>query len=561
MRMFKGLLLGSAAALVSVAGAKAADLPTRQAAPIEYVRICDTYGSGFFYIPGTDTCLKVGGLVLGEIRSYDAGYSISPLGATGTASGLGVPGLSAASAVNPFTTAPTAGSTIRTGAGGATAFGYVPSSTQYANARTRDSYGWASLGRIELDARTGTPWGTLRSFIRVDSFVGTGQANTGSIQTSSSFTTGNYTNVVNSAVRETTIVSKAFIQFAGLTAGRAQSMFDFYANAYNYQNISGSNATTQLLAYTYSFGGGFSSTLSVEDVSARQAGVGSTVTGTVSTGPGLGAGGAAVAGFGGIAGTTFTGNPAGMRLPDIVGNVRVDQPWGAAQLSAAGHQVRASLFSSTAGAGTYGFPAATDNAYGWAIQGGLQLNADYLSPGDKLWLQAAYEKGAVSYIWGNNLASSYGTVNGLRFQGSGFTPSDTSAGWNSNIYDCVFTFSGACEQQSGWSIVGAYKHYWLPSLASAVYGSYTQINYSNNALAGFGGAVGVANLKGTRVGTNLVWTPVKGFDIGAEFMYVNSTQSRPVGLATDAVLTSVGLPAYRGSTNEYEGRLRVQRAF
>jgi len=29
------------------------------AEPVEYVRICDSYGSGFFYIPGTETCLRL----------------------------------------------------------------------------------------------------------------------------------------------------------------------------------------------------------------------------------------------------------------------------------------------------------------------------------------------------------------------------------------------------------------------------------------------------------------------------------------------------------------------
>ena len=66
-------LLGSAAALVTVAGAQAADLPARKAAPVAYVRICDAYGAGFFYIPGTDTCLKVGGLALFEARVFKAG--------------------------------------------------------------------------------------------------------------------------------------------------------------------------------------------------------------------------------------------------------------------------------------------------------------------------------------------------------------------------------------------------------------------------------------------------------------------------------------------------------
>ena len=122
MKLLKGLLLGSAAALVSVVSAHAADLPERQAAPIEYVRICDAYGAGFFYIPGTDTCLKVGGLVLGEVRSYDASYSISAIGANGVVSGLGLP-------VTPGNS-PLSSATGHL-AGGATSLGYIPTAGQY----------------------------------------------------------------------------------------------------------------------------------------------------------------------------------------------------------------------------------------------------------------------------------------------------------------------------------------------------------------------------------------------------------------------------------------------
>ena len=58
----KSLLLGSAAALVAVSGARAADaVVIAEPEPMEYVRICDTYGAGFYYIPGTETCLKFSG--------------------------------------------------------------------------------------------------------------------------------------------------------------------------------------------------------------------------------------------------------------------------------------------------------------------------------------------------------------------------------------------------------------------------------------------------------------------------------------------------------------------
>ncbi|CAN7233160.1 porin [Neorhizobium sp. LjRoot104] len=60
----KSLLLGSAAALAAVSGAQAADaIVAAEPEPMEYVRVCDAFGTGYFYIPGTETCLKVGGLV------------------------------------------------------------------------------------------------------------------------------------------------------------------------------------------------------------------------------------------------------------------------------------------------------------------------------------------------------------------------------------------------------------------------------------------------------------------------------------------------------------------
>jgi hypothetical protein len=60
----KSLLLGSAAALAAVSGAQAADaIVAAEPEPMEYVRVCDAFGTGYFYIPGTETCLKIGGYV------------------------------------------------------------------------------------------------------------------------------------------------------------------------------------------------------------------------------------------------------------------------------------------------------------------------------------------------------------------------------------------------------------------------------------------------------------------------------------------------------------------
>ena len=60
----RSLLIGSAAALAAVTGAQAADaVVVADPEPVEYVRVCDVYGAGYFYIPGTETCLRIGGYV------------------------------------------------------------------------------------------------------------------------------------------------------------------------------------------------------------------------------------------------------------------------------------------------------------------------------------------------------------------------------------------------------------------------------------------------------------------------------------------------------------------
>ena len=65
----KSLLIGSAAALAAVSGAQAADaIVAAEPEPMEYVRVCDAFGTGFFYIPGTETCLKIGGYVRFDVK-------------------------------------------------------------------------------------------------------------------------------------------------------------------------------------------------------------------------------------------------------------------------------------------------------------------------------------------------------------------------------------------------------------------------------------------------------------------------------------------------------------
>ncbi|MBI5130883.1 MAG: porin [Rhodopseudomonas palustris] len=77
MNSIKRLALGSAAALFAVGSAQAADLPLKAKA-VEYVKICSIYGAGFYYIPGTDTCIKLGGYLRADATLYGSGAYNAP---------------------------------------------------------------------------------------------------------------------------------------------------------------------------------------------------------------------------------------------------------------------------------------------------------------------------------------------------------------------------------------------------------------------------------------------------------------------------------------------------
>jgi hypothetical protein len=263
--------------------------------------------------------------------------------------------------------------------------------------------------------------------------------------------------------------------------------------------------------------------------------------------------------LGGIAAAFLQGAAAGEGMPEIAADRRFAQAPGAAPSQGAAQQNKAPGISRDAPAApsdvppsskSYAFPAARGSSYGFAVQGGAQLNVDYLSPSDKLWLQAAYEKGAFGYVAGNHLGFAEDPA---KADGSAGHEAAAIDGWDPQIQaDCVVAGAlngnapggGACEPQAGGDAAAGLKDYRLPTLSSASYGSYLQMNYPANALKGFGGAAGVSNLKETRVGgANLAWTPFKGLDIGAEFMYVHVTDTRPVGVAANAQgnSNSVGL--------------------
>lgn len=90
IKMKKGIVLGSVGVIVAIGGAQAADLPLKAKA-VEYVKVCSLYGAGFYYIPGTDTCIRIGGYVRAEVN-FNSAPSDAPffLGPTGGLGGRGI---------------------------------------------------------------------------------------------------------------------------------------------------------------------------------------------------------------------------------------------------------------------------------------------------------------------------------------------------------------------------------------------------------------------------------------------------------------------------------------
>jgi hypothetical protein len=206
MKNFKSLILGSAAAMFAVAGAQAADLPVK-AKPVEYVKVCSAYGAGFYYIPGTDICLRVGGFVFSD-------FSVNNRGDTGN---LG---------------------------------------TGTSRDRNDDWTAFRIRSAMIFDARTNTEYGTLRSYLSAGFQWDTSTNG----QTWSQANTGNSSWYWNAA----------FIQFAGFTFGLAGSFFDFVPHMTMFTFSSKSVSTSPMIAYTAQLGQGISASISMEDGTARR---------------------------------------------------------------------------------------------------------------------------------------------------------------------------------------------------------------------------------------------------------------------------------------------------
>ena len=462
MNLTKSLLLASAATLVVVAGAQAADLPTKKGAPAaEYVKVCKVGDIAGFIIPGSDTCLKISGYVNAQIAMGNVSEERQVAYNYGTGENV-----------------------------------YITKPAKYVS-----DIGYYTRGQVNFDAVTNTAMGPLLAHIEL-------QANAGDNRFDS--TSGG------------AVLNAGYVQWAGITAGKHGSFYDYLAGGDTWKDMFSpdhSGTPINLLAYTATFGGGFSATISLEQNES-----------------------VANVNFPYIY-TTYTfvygasGSPLGVRAPDIVASLDVTQSWGGAHLAAVAHNVRLE----------YSGEASTDlDTWGYGVIGGVTFNLPMLSAGSKIAFQGAYAHGAIGYsgatspAWGETDQGFNTNGNGTYFPMADaiYTGDDKTNSWSlSNAWSVA--------AQLTWKVSPNFEIDPEIAYASVDYGSAAASNWymSQKATAWWVGAV-------------FDWSPVKNLDFAFDAIYESSHQDTPYEFST----YNPG-QAYHNNSDGFNGRIHVVRSF
>jgi hypothetical protein len=471
-------ILGTAAGLIAVGGAQAADLPVKAKA-VEYVRICSLYGAGFFYIPGTDTCIKIGGYLRADV-------------------------------------------TFNGGAHGAPAWnGDLGQQNRY-----RDYFLGRSRMALSVDTRTATEYGVVRTFGQGDfQFQNFGTTNPGSAQQTGA--------TLNSAFLSTAgggyvAVEYLFIQFAGFTFGKSSSAYSTPWNGFpgniNASLLGGNNTDTGVnnIQYTAQFGNGVSASIGLDDPTVWNR----TAVYNLSIPSAIGANG------------TGSNAYAGTRVPDIVANIRVDQAWGLFQLSAAAHEVSATYNTLAAGGAATALSEISghpDTKWGGSVMAALNVKNIPTGAGDDIKIDASYAKGTTK----NVIATSGTSPNFAMFGGSGF--GYQSVGFGATT-DAVYVAGGDLVLTNAWGVRGAFNHNWNPYWSTSLFGSYSAVRYDNSAKVAYctafnashPGQALVGNSAGayscnpdfnvSQLGVVTRWTPVKNLTFSGEVQWFHLDQ-------------------------------------
>jgi len=521
MKMVRGLLLGAAAGFVAMSGAQAADLPVK-AKPVQYVKICDLYGAGFYYIPGTDTCIKLGGFV--RFNAFWDDYGAFPYS-------------------------------------GAPAFGGTQA---YFNRATTHDLTFRSRVYMTGDVRSQTAYGTLRSYYAMQ------------------FTTGNPS--ASSGVISPAML-RGFIQFAGFTVGRTTSLFDTPDADSPVTNngeagFGGSTGPTGIDAvqYTFQLGNGVTASVGLEGGDQRARAISNISTGF--TAGNLGA----IAAFGATSQLNasssnipeIVGNLTVSQAWGTASLVGALHHVGASYYNSAAN-ITGTPWAAPAGCGLTAIVAcgSPSDTFGYALGGAFTITQIPGMPGDVFGLTALYSHGASGYTVGQ---SNLGILKGASWDGTAGSScgpaiggcSTPTVGWGN---DASFINGQSLELTDAWTVEGSYLHRWSPTFASSLFADYTQVTFSSNVkavvnstygLAGCGGGACNPDWTQWRVGSQVIrWDPVPNLNIGLDVIYWGFN----TGLkgASNGVYGS-GIAPYTGAntfadTNLWTANLQITRVF
>jgi Porin subfamily len=228
-------------------------------------------------------------------------------------------------------------------------------------------------------------------------------------------------------------------------------------------------------------------------------------------------------------------------VPNLVANLRVDQQWGFAGISAGLTNVSGAYYGGVGGLNAAsnvppfggvanGHPA---DQYGWAVAGGAKFN---LAGGDAAGFNACYAEGGTGFCTNNTAFTLYNSNTSV------------GAGWLSDGVFSVGPGGGGTQVELTrvWSALAFYEHIWGPRWRTSWFGGYVNVDYGRDAtnfilqrtpggllacgVPSFGLAANstVLLLPGNscspdydfwEVGSRTQWNPVPQLDIGLEVLY------------------------------------------
>ncbi len=384
MKLAKSLLLASAAGFAAF-GAQAADLPSKKAAPVEYVKVCKTYGAGFFTIPGTDTCLRIGAQLRADTVFTER---FEQLGARA--------------------------------------------------AKAEFDYRM----RVRMDARQQTSFGLLRAYTQIAIGDGNGLSGQGA-------TLG------SSGVSDDTTDHYAFIQWGGLTVGKADSFFAYAPGTAVFSALGRVAPQVMVAAYTF---GDSKANLTIAAQEPQNNNMAANTSGNA---------------------TTYFNIP---QQPDFV--VRGNYNFGPGTVYASGalHQVN---------------PVnAVDIKYGWAAAAGFQFR-DFAGKGSTFDLIGAYSEGAIGYIGGGSVANNIY---------DNYANSATNA---STGFDMGSAATAGTKLNTAWNVNGLVVVPVTPTVSLLALGGYLDFN----------DRTGTLDFERYTIGAGAVWTAAAGLTIRPEVQY------------------------------------------